>query len=191
MPLISTLANASARGYGFTGGLAITNSYESIATASGTGSSGIITFSSIPSTYKHLQIRGIARTTEAVTSNLQYMQLNGDTAVNYSSHHLIGNGATASAAAYTAVGFMYGTEISANSALANTYNNFIIDILDYADTNKYKTLRTLGGMDLNGSGSIRLTSGSWRNTAAVTSFTILTAAGNFTSASQFALYGIK
>jgi hypothetical protein len=165
--------------------------FESIATATGTGSSGVITFSSIPSTFNHLQIRGIARTTEAVTSNLQYMQINGDTAVNYSSHHLIGDGSAASAVAYTAVGWMYGSEISANSALANTYNNFVIDILDYANTNKYKTLRTLGGMDLNGSGSIRLTSGSWRNTAAVTSFTILTAAGNFTTASQFALYGIR
>jgi hypothetical protein len=184
MPIIGIMASSASNAN-------LAGDYESIATINGTGSSGSITFSSIPSTYKHLQIRGIARSTEAVTSNLQYMQINGDSAVNYSSHQLIGNGTAASAVAYTAVGWMYGTEIPANSALANTYNNFVIDILDYADTNKYKTIRTLGGMDLNGSGSIRLTSGSWRNTAAVTSFRIFLGAGNFPTASSFALYGIK
>jgi hypothetical protein len=168
-----------------------TAAYESIATANGTGASGTITFSSIPSTYKHLQIRGIARSTEVATSNLQNMRLNGDTGSNYSSHQLIGNGAAASSVAYTAVAWMYGSEIPCNSALASTYNSFIIDILDYADTNKYKTIRTLGGMDLNGSGSIRLTSGNWRSTSAVTSFTLYLGTGNFPTATNLALYGIK
>jgi len=35
----------------------IPTSYESIASATGTGSSNTITLSSIPSTYKHLQLR--------------------------------------------------------------------------------------------------------------------------------------
>ena len=35
----------------------VPSSYESIASATGTGSSGTITFSSIPSTYQSLQLR--------------------------------------------------------------------------------------------------------------------------------------
>jgi hypothetical protein len=76
------------------------------------------------------------------------------------------------------------------------YSASIIDILDYANTNKYKTYRALTGIDKNGSGSIQLTSGVWRNTTAITSITITpqsntSPTNQFQQYSQFALYGIK
>jgi hypothetical protein len=67
----------------------------------------------------------------------------------------------------------------------------VIDILDYANVNKYTTIRVLGGADLNGSGAINLVSGLWMNTAAVTSFLISADSGNLAQYSSFALYGIK
>jgi hypothetical protein len=67
------------------------------------------------------------------------------------------------------------------------------DILDYSNTNKFKTHRCLCGHDQNGSGFIFMFSGNWRSTAAITSITIYP--GDFTTTfaanSSFALYGIK
>jgi hypothetical protein len=79
------------------------------------------------------------------------------------------------------------------SSTASIFGVAVCDILDYTNTNKYKTVRSLSGHDQNGSGYVTLMSGSWRNTAAITSITILRDSGgaNLTQYSQFALYGIK
>jgi hypothetical protein len=79
----------------------------------------------------------------------------------------------------------------ASSTAASVYGANVIDILDYANTNKYKTARGLGGYDTNGGGEILFSSGNWRSTAAITSITLNTDATNWTTATTFALYGIK
>jgi hypothetical protein len=177
----------------FSSGVAAsTNAYESIASANGTGSSGIITFSSIPQTYKHLQVRAILRGTASATANGTDMRYNSDSGANYTLHRLIGDGSSASADGYTGrTGAWLGLETDA-SAAANTYAACVTDILDYTNTNKYKTSRSMGAYDLNGSGQINFASALWLNTAAITSITITAASsGNWTTASSFALYGIK
>lgn len=164
------------------------NSYESISTINGTGSSGSIVFSSIPSTYTHLQLRGSYQDTTASSFQSQYLYINGDTAANYSWHYLLGDGATTyTNASVSATNILAGQTVLTNNS---NYAVLIIDILDYANTNKYKTTRGLYGNDQNGSGRVQLVSGAWRNTAAITSLTISTT-GNFPTASKFALYGIK
>lgn len=172
--------------------------YESIATVSGTGSSGTITFSSIPSTYTHLQIRGIARSDYATGNYLSsFYRFNSDSGSNYSSHYVISNGASASAYAWSSYGEVYGSYTTTVNALSNNYALYIIDILDYANTNKYKTIRTLNGFDNNNTGSsdfnkgiVGLSSGLWMNTNAISSIGISNS-GNWTTATTFALYGIK
>jgi hypothetical protein len=177
------------------GGVAAsTNSYESIATYTvGSGGSASITFSSIPSTYKHLQVRWFAKTDRADTDDVVLMQLNSDTSANYSWHWLRGNGTAAIAGATSSasnIAIQYGA--SGNSGATNVFAGAVLDILDYQDTNKYKTTRSLQGFDLNGSGWIYLTSGNWRSTSAVTSITLDQQYGsNFAQYSSFALYGIK
>ena len=71
---------------------ASTSSYESIASATGSGST-VITFSSIPSTYSHLQLRCIYKTT-GTTANWVYatITLNNDATNNYTEHVLSGDG---------------------------------------------------------------------------------------------------
>ena len=73
------------------------------------------------------------------------------------------------------------------------FSAHIIDILDYTNTNKYKTVRNLGGFDTNSAqyGYISLGSVSWRNTNAITSISFTLDGNNFTQYTQFALYGIK
>jgi len=168
------------------------NSYESIATANGTGSSGTITFSSIPSTYQHLQIRYIGRVTNADTADNIFVQFNSDTGSNYAWHYLQGDGSSAVAGAASSQSKILAGRVSAATATTEIMGAGVLDLLDYANTNKYKTLRTLSGQDRNGGGVIVMTSGLWQNTAAVSTITITNgSATNFTSTSTFALYGIK
>ena len=174
------------------GGVAAsTNSYESIATGTGTGSNTTISFTSIPSTYKHLQLRMILRGTTAAVANGTDIRFNSDSATNYSLHRLIGNGSAASADGYANTSAAWALEVDA-SGLASTYAASVVDVLDYADTNKYKTVRVLTGYDHNGSGQIILNSNAWRSTSAINRIDVIAAgSGNWATGTSIALYGIK
>jgi hypothetical protein len=167
--------------------------YESIATTTvGSGGVADVTFSSIPSTFKHLQIRFIARGTVAAAGVGLRERLNGDTSASYSSHQLYGDGASVAATASSNANEMIIGGMTGATATASTFGVGVLDILDYANTNKYKTLRFLNGRDVNGSGGqIGIESSSWQNTAAVTSLQIYPSSGNFAQYSSFALYGIR
>jgi hypothetical protein len=121
-----------------------TNSYESIATVTvGAGGSSSVTFSSIPSTYTHLQIRWLAKTSYAALGNYGIGTLNGDTTgSNYRSHTLYGNGVNPYSE--TTANQFNITAIPGNTN-ASMFGVGVMDILDYANTSKYKTTRTLLG----------------------------------------------
>jgi hypothetical protein len=175
---------------GFLGvGGAVATDYESIATINGNGSTATITFSSIPSTYTHLQVRVLARV--AAGGEDLTLRFNGDTGTNYTRHRLTGNGSTAAASGSTSTTGITTLGSAGMPTTANIYAVTIIDVLDYANTNKYKTARMLSGQDSNGSGGVDFTSGVWMNTAAVTSLTIYANSSNFPTAASFALYGVK
>jgi hypothetical protein len=157
--------------------------YDSIATVTvGSGGAANIEFTSIPSGYQHLQIRGTGLITSAAGFTVQF---NSDTGSNYSWHQLYGEGSIAQANAGASQTFMY-TAYGAGSTTAP--NAFVMDILDYKNTSKFKTLRSLSGNDLNGSGYIQLWSGNWRSTSAVTSIKITSSFNQYT---KFGLFGIK
>ena len=184
--MISSLVGIIASSGGVAGG-----DYESIATVTLGSAASTISFSSIPSTYQHLQVRGIARGTLASNEVTIRMRFNSDTGNNYARHILEGDGVTAAAYAASSGNLMALGTASASTAGASIFGVAVADVLDYKDTNKYKTLRNLSGNDRNGSGAISLTSGLWMNTAAITSITIFADSGNLDQYSSFALYGIK
>ena len=160
--------------------------FESIASATGTGSSGTITFSSIPGTYQHLQIRYLGRTNLNAAT---YIRFNSDTGSNYARHYLYGMGTTVYAGGVaTQTTIRIGSDGGTDSTQPQVG---IIDIHDYASTTKNKTVRTLEGIDKNGSGDINLNSGLWMSTNAITSISIYTNTGNWDTSSRFALYGIR
>lgn len=167
--------------------------YESIASVTvGSGGQASISFTSIPSTYQHLQIRGIGRDTHGSAAHSLRLRFNSDSGSNYTYHALTGDGSSASAGALTAQPAQYPGYLMGISGGANVFASTIIDVLDYANTNKNKVTRTLSGVDDNGSGQIGLFSGMWINTAAITSIELLPVAStNFAQFSSFALYGIK
>ena len=182
--MISSLVGIIASsGVGVAGG-----DYESISTVTvGAGGAGSVTFSSIPSTYQHLQIR-VTALSGATYSEIQF---NSDTGANYSYHQILGPGAgSASAAGGGGTSQIYALQMNNNT----TYPTVgVIDVLDYANTNKNKTVRLLAGNDTNGGGELYFRSGGWFNTSAINSIKISALAGTalFNQYSSFALYGIK
>lgn len=177
--------------------------YDSIMTVTvPAGGLSSVTFSSIPNTYKHLQIRGIAQDNRATynTSGL-YMELNGDTGANYSDHYLQASwvaGATTAMSGGDVNNIHMGWIASITSTVASsTFGGFVIDILDYANTAKNTTARSISGADANAEVAgfrpvPRLASGNWRNANAVTSIKLGPMFGTTISEhSSFALYGIK
>lgn len=171
----------------------IPTSYESIQTETLTGTQATITFSSIPQTFKHLQLRVLSKSsyTGANTDSYKF-RFNGDTGSNYAFHNLEGLGSTTTAAGSASQNFAYESYISATSSNADMFNGMVYDILDYTSTTKNKTTRYLSGADFNGSGFVSFGSQLWFGTpAAITSMTIVCASGSFVQYSSFALYGIK
>jgi hypothetical protein len=160
--------------------------YDSLATVTLSAATSTIIFAGIPNTYKHLQIRGIARTATSTQDYIIYKP-NGN---NISARHfLAGDGASASAGASTSV-FDFGS-IPSSSSTANVFGAYILDILDYT-ANKNKTLRQLNGSDFNGSGNINFVSGLYIDTTPMNSLTITTYnATNFAIGTQFSLYGVR
>ena len=171
-----------------TGVAASTNSFESIATVTvGAGGSSSISFSSIPSTFTHLQVRAIARTASTTQDFIIYKPNNANISAR---HFLAGNGSTASAGGSTSV-YDFGV-IPKSDSTSNSFGVYVLDVLDYANVNKNKTLRQLSGNDLNGSGDVALTSGLYNSTSAISSLVITTYnSTSFVQYSQFALYGVK
>lgn len=185
------------------GGVQSLDDFESIATTTvGVGGVATITFSDIPQTYKHLHIRVSGRSTGAYTYSSLYVRPNSISTARYSYHSLYGDGSSAAATGRGTSGgdtSWIAQNISGDTATANNFGSVIVDIFDYANTNKYKVMRSLGGYDNNGSGSpigtISLNSGAFlgstgSSTEAITSLTLLTD-GDFKQYTHAALYGIK
>ena len=164
-----------------------------------------VEFTSIPGTYTHLQVRAFGQTNrETVGFDSMRVQFNGVSGASggsgYTRHGITGNGSSVSA---------FGADSSNSNndcqfawALGTTtgssWGTGIIDILDYTNTNKYKTIRSIGGVDLNGTvggsgGFVGLGSNLFLlNTNAITSIKLIPFVGSTISQySHFALYGIK
>jgi len=164
--------------------------FQSIATVTvGSGGSSTISFTSIPSTYSHLQLRVTEQT--SVFDKWRQINFNGDTSTsNYSLHSMYGNGSSVGTDWKSAASDWYWYEaVSSHSTISMA--GYVIDILDYASTNKYKTVRWFGGHDNNGSGIVAITSKLWKSTSAITQIDLKVSSATFVQNSHFALYGIK
>jgi hypothetical protein len=141
------------------------------------------------STYQHLQIRMVGRTTRAVSEDgAPIMYFNSDTSSSYRSHYLVGTGSSV-------VSYDNGTNMGlgsypGNSAGANQFLGSVIDILDPFETTKNKTIRVLAG--LAGSfNSVRLNSAAWFSTSALTTITINANSGSWATGTRISIYGLK
>jgi hypothetical protein len=154
-----------------------------------------VTFSSLSTyaaTYQHLQIRYTTRSARATDSSFTKMIINGDSSANYSEHFMRGNGTSIQAVGNTNVSYIHFGDTPAANATANVFNAGVFDLLDAFETTKFKTTRNFSGVYGGGITYCQLWSGNWRNTNAVSSFTISDFFGaNLATGSRFSLYGSK
>jgi hypothetical protein len=145
-----------------------------------------VTFSSIPATYEHLQLRINARTT--TSSNFENTQVifNGVTTSTYHRHTMYALGTTLAIFNLTSQPSITGP-LNAGSGLdAAYYGMIVMDILDYRNANKNTTI--LFNSSASAASYSQWGSGMWDDTAAVTSITLTTA--TYVRGSEFTLYGL-
>ena len=156
-------------------------------------SASSITFSGLGaySDYKHLQIRVLTRTDRVANSTLTRLQFNSDSGNNYAQHTLRGDGSSVvsdGGGNVSGISRMYST---GSNSPAGAFFAASIDVLDFSNTSKYKTLRMLGGHAQN-ENIIMLSSGLWRNLTAITSITFSDFfSTNFVAGTRMSLYGVK
>jgi len=195
MPLIMGILAQAAAAPGPTPGAA---AYDLLETEILTGTTASVTFSSLNSTYgadyQHLQIRYVIRNDNSNPYSESSLQFNSEGSPNYARHAIIGNGSSITVGGVANDGpIMLYTGSAGNTATANSFGAGVVDILDAFETTKYKTIRNLAGRIVGGGEDrVALSSGVWKNTAAVTTLTLDQVIGsNFLTGSRFSLYGLK
>jgi hypothetical protein len=156
-----------------------------------------VTFSSIPDSYAHLQLRCNMKS-ERYNSFVDGLrvQFNSDTgAAGYGYHWMAGRDSTPAAwgleDTYLNLQGMLAARTSGGVTEAANFGTAIIDILDYADDGgKNTTVMALLGTSLDWL-DVNLQSGYWDNKDAVHTITLDQVNGpTFVRGSEFTLYGI-
>lgn len=170
--------------------IATHNNYASIATYSITSNTSNIVFTNIPQYYSHLQLRLLFRDSAAFTERSFFIEVNGNSPSSSNSlHYILGNGSSVSSSGSINQGRYASPAIPASSATSNVFGTVIGDLLEYANTSKFKTFRFFGGFDANGSGSVWLSSYTYASVSPVTALNIYTNSQMLPGCSV-ALYGI-
>jgi hypothetical protein len=143
-----------------------------------------VTFSSISGSYTDLVL--VTNASNVSTDSNLNLQFNSDTASNYSSTRLSGDGSTATSATTANLVYIVAGRANATGSIAA---NSIVNIMNYSNTTTYKTVLTRAN---NAASIVGAYVGMWRNTAAITSILIYSNnAANISAGSTFTLYGIK
>ena len=177
------ILNAQATGGG-------AGAFDLLETTTLTSSASSVTFSGLDaySDYKHLQIRMVLQV-DTTNTNL-YMQMNSDTGANYSWHALYGNGSSVASTGAGSQSYIRMVSFVPYGTTAEAFASSVIEILDFSNSNKNTTTRSISG-NAGTPNRINLDSGSWQNTAAVTSIKLDNLGNNFVTGSRFSLYGVR
>lgn len=157
--------------------------YEALSTTTLTSTQANITFdiSSTPNqSYTDLIIICNVKATVNENNNVQFN--NVTSGGSYSVTRLYGNGST------------YSTNLSSNQnqmqlgEMNTTGATDIIQIFNYSNTNVNKTVISTGGQT---GGFMKITTGLFRSTSAITSIKLFPGSGSYDSGSTFTIFGIK
>lgn len=175
MPILGVIASSTRQGQNVDTGAMFPLQVLTV----GSAGASSVTFANIPSTYAHLQVRILYKNSAGGST---FMTLNSTSATK--GHYLYAEQTTASSG-------VSGTNFIANAS-SSYFGVAIVDILDYTNTNKNVTVRTLAGWDGNGAGQISINSQFYNlSSTAVNRMTFTPTSGTFNQYTQFALYGVK
>jgi len=161
--------------------------YDLLETTTLASSASSVTFSGLGSysDYAHLQARWTGRNGSA--GGAVYMRFNGDTGANYVQHQLYGNGSIAQSGYNDGQSLLSWNMADSNTA-SNVFTSYVMDILDFANSNKLTTGRSVYGRTEQP--VVAVISHLWKNTSPVTSIVFL-GGPTFAAGSRFSIYGIK
>jgi len=166
---------------------------EAIATQYLEADATSVTFSSIPATYEHLQVRASDAAAGYSTGQTYYIELNATAGTGYSSHVIRAHSSTVGANALTGTAYIqiYDGLHGINTNVSE-YATITMDVLDYTNTNKNTSVLLNGGQSISNSNSrLFFGSGLWDDTAAITQIKFTPSSGDMRRGSSFTLYGIK
>ena len=191
MPVLGIVASSTQQGRGGAIG-----SYDSLATAIvPSGGLASISFAGIPVGYRNLQLRIMARTTSGNATNWFGIRFNGDTSNSYDLHQFAAFGSGAPGSTYNGVASSVIVErVAGGGANSGIFGVIVVDILNYADSTKLKTVKSLGGVDSNSgtsAGSIYFESNLWNSLYPISSISCFAETGNLAQNSSITLYGVK
>lgn len=170
----------------------LASDYELITRTTLSGNANYVEFTSIPSTYKHLQIRGSARSNRAGSADDLLLTINGST--SYSNRRINNDSSTmyAEGGTDTVIHVSRNTLPGANNT-ANYFLSFVIDLLDYANTTTLKTVKIYSGSDFSTNGGTLFAGGmNLANTNAVTTIRLAEeTTASLIAGTSIGLYGIK
>lgn len=158
-----------------------TPTYTPLANTTATGYVSTVTFSSIAAgLYRDLVL--VVNATEL--SGTFTVNFNGNSSTIWSMVRASGNGTSATSSSYSASDLL---EPNSGLTEAGTNANFIVNIMDYAVTDKHKTVLTRSNIAGN---YTNMSAGRFASTSAVSSIAVRCVGGSFYPGSTFALYGI-
>lgn len=157
-----------------------TNTYTALATITLSGTDSEVLFDSIPNSYRDL-ILVANYTCSSDTGTVIYLRFNS-LSTNGSYRAMRGNGSNAATGSGTdAMLVSWGTGLSTSRA------NSIIQVFDYAQTDKHKT-----SMVRNDDSTLKteMITNRWASTSAVTSISLVPQTNTFAAGSTFSLWGV-
>lgn len=161
--------------------------YESISSYSISSATASVTFSSIPSTYKHLEIHVLGKTTQAGLTAI-YTTFNSDTSANYS-YARLEFAPTASSSQSSGATNMFWPFYPGSTHSSDQFGQGIYHIIDYASTVKRKSVLSYTNMgNPTSSDRAHYVINEWKSTSAISSMTLTM--NNFEVGSMISLYGI-
>lgn len=161
-----------------------------IGSVTASGSSGVMTVSSIPNTAKDLIVVTVGRN-DSAASQIASMAINGAPSGDIQRHYALAGSAFADFLLNGNIGG-YFTAYPGTNYAAGMVSHQEMTIFEYANTNFWKNFHLMGRQQdstTTGNSYVMHASGAFRATAAITSVTATLAAGNWVSGSAMRVYG--
>jgi hypothetical protein len=162
--------------------------YEPIATTTLSSAQATVTFSSISGIYTDLVL--IMSAFGSVSGQDIRVQVNSDTASNYSLTRLVGYTTAFSNRASNATYWQITNSVGIGSSSSDPTAD-VIQFMNYSNTTTNKTILVRHNQPQSSLMETAAQVGLWRSTNAITSITFSLSSGNYSSGSTFTLYGIK
>jgi len=177
-------------------GPGITASYgvvRKIAEVSGTGASGVLEFSSIPSSYRSLRVIWMGKSDAATPPGLRLTFETSPTAGAYNNQTLQVSASTTTVSENLGTSDFIQAGVVSSNVTANIVASGDILLPEYANTSVFKTALCLNsGADVLSTGNFffRNVAGLWESTAAINRIRLTLSSGSWTTTSRATLYGV-